>query len=199
MTKVLIVLIWVYAILTLVPFIDSLHVDKNLICGNDMNWWPTQLAFQLTFLFSLLLPGCAMPLCCIAICYISIGISLNRQSKRRSFRPSHRTRQNRKTIKVLTSLVVVYAISILPHYIILAIAIFMPNRPLPFFYESHEFTRLMMTTNSCLNPIMYSAISKEFRDRMRYICCRRFMMRGNVNPVNVPVLRLNYLNPHHQL
>ena len=204
MTKMIIVLIWIYAVLTLVPFIESLRVTPDRQCLNDLSWWPNYVAFQLTFVLSCLAPGCVLPLTCIALCYISIGISLSNRRlsvQRARHSMSQRTRQNRKTIKVLTSLVAVYTICIVPHYILLSMSVFdgVNTAKLPYIFELHEFTRLMMTANSCLNPIIYSVVSKEFRDRMRYICCRtRILARGDVNPAAgpFPAVRIHNLPPH---
>lgn len=112
---------------------------------------------------------------------------------------SHRTRQNRKTIKVLSALVAVYSVCIIPHYIILTMTIFDRDNTeaLPFIYQSHEFTRLLMTANSCLNPLMYSVVSKEFRDKLRYILCKGRAIAGVHAGLNVPSpgVRLEAMTP----
>ena len=180
-------LIWLYAALTILPFAWSLKITNQKDCANDFNWWPSVEVFQVAFVLAGFLPGFLLPFISIVVAYILIGIHLrkstswNLQTKLfRSDVAALRVRQNAKTIKLLSVLIVVYILSILPHYTILMIFVFDPkSQEMPLIMEFHEFTRLMMSANSCFNPVLYGTISKEFRQRLRSLFRQR---SGKVRP-----------------
>ncbi|EDO36558.1 predicted protein [Nematostella vectensis] len=201
----IIVFMWVYAVLTLVPFAGSLRIFPDGQCLNDPAWWGSTQAFQLTYLFCGFFPGAVIPVCCISVSYLSIAHHLYCEHRRQlhegiigSRTASQRMRQNLKTTRVLTALVAVYAVCVLPHYIILALVFFdrANTEKLAFIVVSHEFTRLLMTANSCLNPIMYSVVSKEFRQRLKALFASR-KKAVSVNPVlhSPAVIRMELLSP----
>ena len=169
---VIIVVIWMYAILTLLPFAHSLKVFPTKECVNDFSWWPNEDALKLTFVLAGFVPGYVLPFCFVAISYILIGMHLKREHKdqmRVGMLHLHvawrRSKQNLKTVRLLTSLVLAFTVCILPHYIVILLLIFKPEAiKMPHMIEVHEFTRLLATANSCINPILYSAVSVEFRE-----------------------------------
>lgn len=39
--------------------------------------------------------------------------------------------------------------------------------------QLYEFARLLKTTNSCLNPILYTLLIRGFRKDLKRLCCRK--------------------------
>ena len=185
---VILVVIWLYAVLTLLPFTDSLTITAHGQCTNDIQWWPSDLALKLTFLMSHFVPGFALPICCISGSYVLIGIHLRHEHGKQlragmllSKQASSRAKQNARTIKLLTCLVAAYTLCILPHSVLVLMTVFdqTGTLKLPHITEIHEFTRLIVTANSCVNPLMYSVISKEFRAGVTSMIWRRLSGRSS--------------------
>ena len=180
---VFIALIWAYSVSLQLPFMFALELIPGGECLVDLSWWPSDKAIKLTYVFTTFVPEFLIPAICVFLCYVGIILHLRRHHKglkKRGIRQtgdklsSVRTQQNKKTTKLLTGLVIVYTVCILPHQIILLMVTFDKEYlSSPYMREIHEFTRFLTTANSCLNPVMYSAISRGFRSDVKAVFSRR--------------------------
>lgn len=172
---VMIVVIWIFASALQLPYVFALKLETGTECRIDLSFWQNDLQFQMTYIFGVFTPEFVIPAFVLAFCYIGISLHLERTHKRNSknglFQESTmniRERQNRKTTQVLTGLVTIYTICILPHQICVLMITFDKSYLLSkVMRPAYEFTRFLSITNSCLNPLMYGAISKSFRKDIR--------------------------------
>ena len=173
---------WVYSCLTQVPYVFALTLEPDGKCWVDIEWWPSQAALNLTYITAIILPQFVIPAFCLTFFYLRIVCHVWKahrlNSKRGIYSNSDfaekRVKQNRKTTKLLTGLVLVYSICILPNMVI--IISIMANPALlssHFTRQLYEFARLLKTANSCLNPILYTLLIRGFRKDLKRLCCRK--------------------------
>lgn len=178
-----VVLIWIYAVSLQMPFMFALQLIPGRECLVDLSWWPSEDAVQMTYFFTTFVPKFLIPAICISACYVGIVVHLRHHHKNLTKRgickagqhfTEVRTQQNKKTTKLLTGLVTIYTVCILPHQVVLLMVIF-NNEYLssPYMREVHEFARFLTTANCCLNPLLYSAISRSFRNDVKAVLRRR--------------------------
>lgn len=172
---IMITIIWVFSAVLQLPYVFALKLDPRRECIIDLSFWKGPYQFEMTYFFGVFTPEFVIPAIALSFCYIRISVHLERTHKRNSkhglFQESTMTlreRQNRKTTQVLTGLVTIYTICILPHQICVLMITFQRDYLNSGIMRlAYEFTRLLTITNSCLNPIMYGAISKGFRTDIR--------------------------------
>ncbi|XP_068674596.1 neuropeptide F receptor-like [Montipora foliosa] len=89
----------------------------------------------------------------------------------------YRTRQNRRALRLLTPVVVIFAICMAPSVIMTLLEIFSkdPSKTftgLKYVVELRRLSQLLMLVNSSANPMIYSVVNTEFRrDLARLIRC----------------------------
>lgn len=142
--------------------------------------WPS-LKYRQAYTASLFVLQFLLPLTIIAVAYMRIGLDLVRQARHQV--PDHMTNQERRkenmqVIKTLATIVILFAICMLPAQL----AWLLYDFPL----ENHEkmvkflfsFSPLLLYFHSCLNPIAYGTLTKHFRHGyiqfFSYIFCCRF-------------------------
>jgi len=184
----MVVFSWVYSCLLQVPFVFALTLEPNGKCLIDITWWSSQLSFNLTYIMALIAPQFLIPAFCLIFYYVGIVFHLRKahelNSKRGMYSSVHvaeqREKQNRKTTKLLTGLVLVYAICILPHkVIILSIMVNPALLSSHFTRQLYEFARLLTTANSCFNPILYTTMSRSFRTDLKALFSRQSKKTDN--------------------
>ena len=179
---VMVILSWVYSCVLQVPFVFALTVEPSGRCLIDITWWPDQLSFNLTYIMALIVPQFVIPAFCIILFYVGIVFHLRKAHKINSKQGIYtsvdaaekREKQNRKTTKLLTGLVLVYAFCILPGKVIILSIIMNPALLSSHFTRQlYEFARLLTTANSCFNPILYTALSPSFREDLKGMLSKR--------------------------
>lgn len=178
---VMVLFSWVYSCVLQVPFVFALTVEPNGRCLIDVNWWPSQLSFNLTYIMALIVPQFVIPAFCIILFYVGIVFHLRKAHQLNSKQGIYtsvdaaekREKQNRKTTKLLTGLVLVYAFCILPGKLIILSIIANPALLSSHFTRQlYEFARLLTTANSCFNPILYTTLSRSFREDLKRMFSR---------------------------
>lgn len=179
---VMVVFSWVYSCVLQIPFVFALTLEPNGRCLIDITWWPNQLSFNLTYIMALIAPQFLIPAFCIILFYAGIIFHLRKSHKLNSKQGIYtsvdaaekRVKQNRKTTKLLTGLVLVYALCILPGKLIILSIIANPALLLSHFTRQfYEFARLLTTANSCFNPILYTTLSRSFREDLKRMYSRQ--------------------------
>ncbi|EDO48802.1 predicted protein [Nematostella vectensis] len=166
--------IWVYSALLQLPYAFALKL-MGRECIIDFQFWGGSELYQINYVLGVFTPEFVIPAIAITLAYTRIVCHLKKTHKKNSQHGLYqkstmaaRTRQNKKTTKVLTGLVTIYSICILPHMICVLMVIFNKSYLGSFAMRlAYEFTRLLTITNSCLNPLLYGAISKSFRTDLR--------------------------------
>ena len=177
----MVIFTWAYSCLLQLPFLFALTIDSSGMCQIDINWWSNTLTFHLTYIMALFAPQFLIPAVCIILFYAGIIFHLRSAHQMNSKRGIYtsedvsekRGKQNRKTTKLLTGLALVYAICILPQKAVLLAIIANPELlKSSSTRQVYEFTRLLTTANSCLNPVLYTTISRGFRKDLKTIFSR---------------------------
>ena len=185
----MVVFSWVYSCLSQVPFVFALTLEPDGRCLVDITWWPNQLWFNLTYIMTIIAPQFVIPAFSLTVFYVGIVFHLKKAHRLNSKQGIYtsvdvaekREKQNRKTTKLLTGLVLVYAFCILPHKVILLSI--MANQELllsHFTRQLYEFARLLTSANSCFNPILYTTLSRSFRTDLK----RMFSRQSDENSTN---------------
>lgn len=184
---------WAYSCLLQVPFVFALTLEPSGRCLIDINWWSSQLSFKLTYIMALITPQFVIPAFCLVLFYVGIVFHLKKAHKLNSKSGIYtsvdvaekREKQNRKTTKLLTGLVLVYAICILPHKVIILCIMANPDLLSSHFTRQlYEFARLLTTANSCFNPILYTTLSRSFRKDLKKMFSKPSRESGEISSAN---------------
>lgn len=154
----------------------------------DRSWILPRLYTGLMTFFSYLLP-----LFLIALTYIRIGRKINCSIKFiKDMKIQHRVilsddgkvvslskmelqrlHQNRRIKKVLTPVVLVFAITMLPLSVLRIASIWWPVVATQTYYKHLLFIVVVFVEiNSSSNPLIYSLVSKDFRKRLKELFCQ---------------------------
>lgn len=155
-----VVIIWVFAIFIPVPLLVFSKTSRwnegdREICIEE---WPnlkTRQAYT-TLVFLLLY---FLPLVLISWLYIRIGRFLKTQPITRR----DNNRRQRKVIKMLAIVVVLFAICWLPYHIGYMYVDFTMSQLTPPFISFILFAQWLMFANSACNPIVYAALNSNFK------------------------------------
>jgi hypothetical protein len=171
--------VWIVAALFTIPAVRSMY-----LCGESVMLWPSK-HYQPIIIFQLIV-CCVLPLCVIAFSYIltarhlvGSSTSLSEDSKI----PQLNTRKN--TAVVVLGLTVVFIISYVPFHIsetylhsILnldnSVNKIMDDLSLAYnFVDTMSNLHILLSVNSCLNPVALCCTSSSFRRQFkRYLTCR---------------------------
>ncbi|XP_069505489.1 relaxin-3 receptor 1-like [Ambystoma mexicanum] len=191
LSKVASLLIWVVSILVTLP--HAIFSTTEVISDEELCLvkFPEVKNMDPQFLLGLyqiqkVLLGFLIPLIIISACYLLLLKSLNRlkvsnsNSKRRS-----------KVTKSVTIVVLSFFICWLPNQALTIWSIFIKFNVLPFteaFYTVQAYifpvTICLAHANSCLNPVLYCLIRKEFRKALKELLLRAtpaFLKRHALN------------------
>ena len=100
---------------------------------------------------------------------------------------SPRLKHNKRANRILTPLVVVFAVTMLPLSILRVTIVFWPEITRKEYYFNLIYTVLVSAiVNSSANPVIYSVVSRDFRKGINNLCC----CCSWVNLVSVRIIRL---------
>ncbi|EDO34678.1 predicted protein, partial [Nematostella vectensis] len=169
--KLVVALVWVVSFLLLVlPLFFSMRYEKF---NGDFYCFPKFSKFLYFRLYQaeLLLLTYIIPLCIILFTYIKIrarlqeSIQLRLQIRQQSGfrRNDHFNEKNFKALKILTPIVVVFALTMLPYNIYRFADIFFDTSGFRYMLLFFKFCVVAFICNSSANPVIYTLISDEFR------------------------------------
>lgn len=180
------VLIWILGIwlLGLVLVLPLLLVTKPKLAEPSQGCtevWPSP-QYRQAYTASLFVLQFMLPLTIIAVAYVRIGLDLVRQGRHQV--PDHavhqeRRRENMQVIKTLATIVILFAICMLPAQLawLLHDFAYEDNKSLIAFLFS--FSPSLLYFHSCLNPIVYGTLTKHYRRGFiwffSYVFCCGFM------------------------
>ena len=164
------------------------HQNGSKWCGPVWPEWDRDLImarvnFGLLTMFSYILP-----LIVISFTYLAISRTIKRSSTfihtmnedygRKESKDlvvkSIRLKQNKRAKKILTPLVLVFAVTMLPANSLRLTVAFWPAIHKQGFYENLLFVvTVFASLNSSTNPVIYSVVSKDFRKRIKNLCLWR--------------------------
>lgn len=172
--------IWVLSFLVALPLIIVATVEPSGACAED---WPTNDHKRA---YTAVLAGLQyfVPLIIIAVAYIRIGGELFLSKRRSSFTSSARAveearkQENKKIAKILATIIVSFAVCMLPTHVAWLLVDFGGKSEQDTAQVIFKFSDLLAVFHSCLNPVIYGTVTRQFRqDYLRYLsflfCCNK--------------------------
>ncbi|XP_043070912.1 neuropeptide SIFamide receptor isoform X1 [Drosophila grimshawi] len=203
--RIMIIGIWVIALVTTIPwllffdlvpaeevFSDAListYTQPQYLCQEV---WPPGTDGNLYFLLANLVACYLLPMSLITLCYVLIWIKVSTRSipgemSKDAQMDRMQQKSKVKVIKMLVAVVILFVVSWLPLYVIFARIKFGSDIS----QEEFEILKKVMpvaqwlgSSNSCINPILYS-VNKKYRRGFSAIiqsrsCCGRLRYYDNV-------------------
>ena len=173
-TGLVIAVLWVLATSTVIPYIIFLkYTTSEKTCDED---WPSHTQRKI-YTASLLVIQYALPLTIIIVCYLMIGTELTKG--RTEIRDRIRVEENRRVVKMLVIVTLVFAILTLPSTIMWMWLDFgQADLNFPHFWDVVQVLNILDFLNCASNPIIYSFCNESFSHEFR----RQFMgciLRGS--------------------
>lgn len=197
-SKIIIGFIWVISFFVFclpLHFVVQYHELSNGLTTCDPVWpsWDRSWILPRLYVGLMTFFSYILPLFLIAVTYIKIGHKINCSSKFiKDMKIQHsvistddgkvvslsrmelqRLHQNRRIKKILTPVVVVFAITMLPLSMLRIAIIWWPVIATQTYYEHLLFVVVVFVEiNSSSNPLIYSLVSKDFRKRLKELFCK---------------------------
>ncbi|ESO05895.1 hypothetical protein HELRODRAFT_64605 [Helobdella robusta] len=178
--------IWLIPLLIFVPwvvvYIEKIHTIKGHPYVACQAMWTDQKTQKFFTLFVAVLCCYVVPLCCVAVFYILIGIRVYRRKIRgmndQSSAVQHLARSKKRILMMLSMVSLFFALSWLPFYSMHVYMLF-ARVEIP----SNRFTEILKTyikpiaqwlacLNSCVNPFVYCYYNVNFRRGMKQLLVR---------------------------
>jgi len=174
------VVIWFLSFLVALPLIIVARVSPSGDCYED---WPTADHKRV---YTAVLAGLQyfVPLIIIAAAYVRIGGELFFSKRRSSFTSPAKTtedvrkQENKKIAKILLTIVLSFAICMLPTHMAWILIDFGGKTEKKAALVIFKFSDVLAVFHSCLNPLIYGTVTRQFReDYIRYLsfilhCCK---------------------------
>lgn len=183
-----ITVLWIMSFANVLPLMIVTTPDPPFEC---LEKWPS-LNHRRAYTAALCVLQYILPLAIIAIAYVRIGLDLNRSCSRsfrtarsaRSLENQARRRENFKVTKTLAIIVVIFAVCMLPSQVGWMLLDFGNEEQQSIAIKVvFKFSLVLTVFHSCLNPLVYGSITKQFRrGYVKYLsyfccCCRRSILR----------------------
>ena len=193
-TNIVIIAIWVisFLVVSLPIFLLIEFDDGTSACV--VNWFRTPSLFQWKQVYTITLSmfTYVVPLAIISWTYVQIGSRLAQSTgfnkeverkcsttnygninKRKKKTGNSRLKENNKAKKILTPIVVTFAVSMLPINIFRLVALYWQGVFfLKHFWILYNVLVIFTTANSAVNPVIYSIVSREFRRGFKQLLLR---------------------------
>ncbi|XP_055877519.1 neuropeptide SIFamide receptor-like isoform X1 [Biomphalaria glabrata] len=184
--RVILVIIWTFSLLILLPWALYYRQYDLLIDGvmytvcNEI--FPSEEAKKGFFLGVIFLLLYCIPLTLIAVFYFLIGYRVwNRDAPGITSSKGVIEKSKMKVVKMLMVVVLLFMISWMPLYVIrLNVFFFGGNESDPIINTYvNPFAQWLGTSNSCMNPLVYCLFSQKIRRRIwSMLCCAKKEARG---------------------
>ena len=178
-------LTWLAAFILVIPLIA---VNKPTENGCDEDW--PSLGHRQAYTASLMTLQYILPLLITAICYIRIWLFLRGRPvmPRRSGLTSHvteeeKSRESAVILRTVAVIVLLFLVLLLPTQVAWMLYDFRNVSFEELWFASETLTRL----HSCLNPVVYGVMNRQYRRSYikllrRMFCCHRFSTRIEPEP-----------------
>ena len=141
--------------------------------------WPSALAKN-SYVISLTVFWYIVPLVVILLVYRQIASKIRASkllhSKIHSMCGSYKSARKKKTdnvntkaLKILVPVVIAFAVTMFPFHAFRVISLFVNVRQVKYIWVVYNICTMLLLANSAVNPIIYSLVSEEFRQRFKYI------------------------------
>ena len=156
--------VWLAAFIFVIPLIVVGKITKDGKCKED---WPS-LAHRQAYTVSLLTAQYILPLLIIAICYIRIWLFMRNRPvfprnsnlfTNRRIPGEENTRESVIILKTVAVIVFLFLVLLLPNQVAWMLLDFRNVSYEELWFVADIFTRL----HSCLNPVVYGVMNKQYR------------------------------------
>lgn len=175
-----ITLLWLLSFTNVLPLMIVTIPRTATECFEN---WPS-LDHRRAYTVALCILQYVLPLVIIAIAYVKIGLDLNRPCSPRnvktpkaahSLENQARRRENFKVTKTLAIIVIIFAVCMLPSQMAWILLDFGNKKQRNMAAVIFKFSLVLTVFHSCLNPLVYGSITKQFRrgyvKYLSYFCC----------------------------
>jgi len=171
--KILVLLVWTLSGIIMLPWAvfytltpQTIHSQLFYLC---IQQWPVRNG-ETIFLLVVFITCYIVPLLLIIVCYAMIALRVSTRNAPGIFRYNNIIQKSKvKVIKMLALIVLLFAISWLPLYIIFLVMSFSPpqdSRTADIILNiCVPIAQWLSNSNSCMNPIIYCFYSKTIRKR----------------------------------
>ncbi|XP_031618626.1 neuropeptide SIFamide receptor-like [Contarinia nasturtii] len=195
--RIMIGCIWIIALITTVPWALFFQLEWGLYQDSEImlcrEVWPPGFDGSLYFLIANVLACYLVPMILITFCYILIWIRVSKRSIPGDTKDAQMDRMQQKSkikvVKMLIAVVILFVLSWLPLYLIFARIKFgnpeMTSDEEELLEIAIPFAQWLGSSNSCINPLLYSLFNKKYRRGFAAIirsrsCCTRLRYYENV-------------------
>ena len=141
--------------------------------------WPNRLIFGL-YVFSLSILFYVLPLILILWAYRQIACKIraskllhrkmhNMCGSYKSPKKKKFDNANTKALKILVPVVIMFAVTMFPFHVFRLVSVFVDVKEVKYIWVVYNLCTVLLSTNSAANPIIYSLVSDEFRQRFKDI------------------------------
>lgn len=177
--------LWILSLTNVLPLMIVTRPERSTECTEN---WPS-FDHRRAYTAALFVLQYVLPLVIIAVAYIRIGLDLNRScqgcyartASSNNLENQARRRENSKVTKTLAIIVVIFAVCMLPSQVGWILLDFGDEQQQKIAKVIFKFSLVLTVFHSCLNPVVYGSITKQFRrgyvKYLSYLCyCCRFSM-----------------------
>lgn len=161
--KKVIGVIWVFAFALVSPYIAVLELNENRECIETFHAKGLKAG---AYTISIFLLQYVVPLSIIGLSYIRIGRDLRRDKYSYSNDTLQRDQEKEahKVMKILTVVVIVFALLMLPNHIVFLWFDFGDGSSNPHADGILALCQICVYANSASNPLIYNAVNEQFRE-----------------------------------
>ncbi|CAD5118393.1 unnamed protein product [Dimorphilus gyrociliatus] len=181
--------VWGLSMLVMIPvFLYSTTVTNNP--GNQKESckliWPKNQAIihpDKAFIWYGLLLGFAIPTALISVFYMLVVIRLKSVGPKNRKNSDNRKRTHTRVTKLVLTVIAVYVICWLPHWIYQIYFTFAKDKPPDWVINLYQAITILSYTNSTLNPVLYALMSDNFRKSFSkaFRCISKTEVEGTLN------------------
>ena len=161
--------IWFLSFVVAIPLIIASKFREDFHGSTCYEDWPS-ISFKRGYTVALFILQYLLPLLTIAVAYVRIGIDLTRTKVRRASVTKHGEvsaggvrEENIKIIKVLLTIVILFAFCMLPVHLAWMSLDFGGKRGIEISGIIFRFSDILAILHSCLNAVIYGALTKHLR------------------------------------
>lgn len=188
-TKIIMTMVWLYSLLLFVPWacffdlVKTPYDDRQVVVLGCEEQWPVPGGAKWFLVFVVVLLVYVIPLLLISYCYLQIFLQVWKRRLVGDATNYERVvnKQKIQVVKMLLIVVLIFALSWLPLYMLFLVITFSPQESINW----HVITRLVpivqwiITSNSAINPCLYAWLNKKYRTGFLAIlksiaCYRKF-------------------------
>ncbi|XP_060870660.1 neuropeptide Y receptor type 2-like [Metopolophium dirhodum] len=190
------VLIWMVSFAAMVPLllyqnVEEVHVGPIRLYEACVEKWPNHMAQQ-TFTVGLAVAQFVLPFTTISLIHLKISSYLTVHLKHPAVpskeincrRVRRELSRNKRTMWILSSIAVVFAISWLPLTVFTLLVEFQPHLidSTDALYKAFAVVHMMAMSTTCTNPLLYGWLNTNFRRDISGICRQMWYCCGDQKP-----------------